>query len=531
MKTFYKLALASALSAMVIPSVNAAFDDAGTDYTNQTTESYIESGPAGDALNMVDFLLCVMDESKATTNPNSTYSVLVDENVCFGQKKPTPLYASQTLTTSGSSNPTAADPFVVDSWFVTGEGMSVVAKSSISSGATTALPNGVFTMNWKAVSPSSTVGSKGSLSFNADGTMSYIENMTQNAGSTNEFMYVHGTLSADGSTGNLRIKGNGYDSGGKIYPLYRYVFDASHVHYDADGVGGICMDRSAANQTNIVYGYQLFDSAGAKVPLSGPFGFKYTSGSTEFNGWASPHGAWLEGKETNTNKPTIITRRSDSQNFNICYDDDWETASGARYDDADNDNIAGVTVDNANCGTASDGIKLHLLNSDTSAAYTFDAAIAFNAVTFTDRLSGSSVTRTGAKYDGVGSSLDLGWQCLLPADAVPPVTLSDWTTESFTGGNNSCDGAVDFRPLYHLPNGTALVRTSNSATYYVKAIDEKTILKKEASVTPCADLSLATAPADAGYSAASVTDVDLLWSGLPTVTAANTIKYIHGVAQ
>jgi len=528
MKLFSKFALLSALTALVMPPVFAAFNDAGTDYTNQVTDSYIESGPAGDALNMVDFLLCVMENSKATTNPNSTYSVLVDENVCFGQKKPTPLYASQTLTTSGSSNPTAADPFVVDSWFVTGEGMSVVAKSTISSGATTTLPNGVFTMNWKAVAPSNMVGSKGSLSFSADGTMFYIENMTQNAGGANEFMYVNGTLSSDGSSGKLRIKGNGYDAGGnKTYPLYRYVFDDSHVHYDADGAGGICMDRSTANQTSIVYGYQLFDSAGAKVALSGPFGFKYSSGGSEYNGWASPHGAWLEGKETNTNKPTSITRRSDSQGFSICYDDDWESTCGSAggcYDNGKDDNTAGNAT---TCGTASDGIKLHLINSDTNVAYTFDAAIAFNAVTFTDRSSGSSVTRTGAKYDGVGSSLDLGWQCLLPAG----VTADNWTTESFAGGSNSCDGAIDFRPLYHLPNGTPLVRTSNNATYYVKSIDERTMLKKEASVTPCADLSLATAPADAGYSAASVTDVDLLWSALPAVTAANTIKYIQGVAQ
>ena len=524
MKTFYKIALASALSALVMPSVNAAFDDAGTDYTNQTTDSYIESGPAGDALRMVDFLLCVMEASKATTNPNSTYSVLVDENVCFGQKKPTPLYASQTLTTSGSSNPTAAAPFNISSWFVTGEGMKVVAKSAITTGATAAAPNGVFTMSWKALEPAGMVGSKGTLDFSADGTMSYIEQSVSPGGT--EFMYVHGTLSADGSTGKLRIKGNGYDSvGNKTYPLYRYVFDASHVHYDADGAGGICMDRSAANQTTTVFGYQLFDSAGAKVALSGPFGFKY--GGSDLNGWASPHGAWLEGKETNTNKPTTITRRSDSQNFSICYDDDWKSTCGSAggcYDNGKDDNTAGNAT---TCGTASDGIKLHLINSDTSVAYTFDAAIAFNAVTFTDRSSGNSVTRSGAKYDGVGSSLDLGWQCLLPAG----VTADNWTTESFAGGNNSCDGAIDFRPAYHLPNGTALVRTSNSATYYVKSIDEKTILKKEASATPCADLSLATAPADAGYTQASVTDVDMLWSGLPTVTAANTIKYIHGVAQ
>ena len=56
MKLFSKFALLSALTALVMHPVYAAFDDAGTDYTNQVTDSYIESGPAGDALNMVDFL-------------------------------------------------------------------------------------------------------------------------------------------------------------------------------------------------------------------------------------------------------------------------------------------------------------------------------------------------------------------------------------------------------------------------------------------------------------------------------------------
>jgi hypothetical protein len=531
MKTFYKFALASALSALVIPSVNAAFDDAGTDYTNLVTESFIVSGPAGDALNMVDFLLCVMENSKATTHTASSFSVLVDENICFGQKKPTPKYASQTLTTSGSANPTTASPFYIDSWFVTGDGMSIVAKSTMTSGATTAAPNGVFSLTWKAVAPSNMVGSKGELTFSADGTMSYIENQTPNAGSTNEFMYIHGTLSNDGSSGKLRIQGNGYDSSGnKIYPLYRYVFDNTHVHYDADGAGGICLDRSTANQTSRVFGYQLFDAAGAKVALSGPFGFKYTASSVEYNGWASPHGAWLENGESNNSKPTTITRRSDSQNFSICYDDDWAGMAGACgtdggcYDNGKDDNTAGNAT---TCGTASDGIKLHLINSTTNAAYTFDAAIDFNSVTFTDRSGSGSQTRSGATYDGTGSSLELGFQCLLPAG----VTSDTWTTESFTSGNNTCDGAVDFRPIYSLPDGTPLVRTSNSATYYIKSIDEQTFLKKEADTTNCADLSLATAPADAGYSASSIDNTDLLWSAMPTLTAANTIKYIQGVAQ
>jgi len=525
MKTYYKIALASALSALVMPSVNAAFNDAGTDYTNQVTEAYVESGPAGDALNMVDFLLCVMDASKATTHTALSYSVLVDENICFGQKKPTPKYAQQTLTTSGNANPTTADPFYIDSWFTTGDGMSIVAKSTMTSGATTAAPNGVFTMTWKAVAPAQMVGSKGALTFSADGSMSYVENQKMGAGS--ELMYVHGTLSADGSEGKLFIQGNGYDNTGtKTYPAYRYVFDTSHVYYDADAANAICLDRAVANQISRVYGYQLFDSAGAKKALSGPFGFKY--GASDYNGWASPHGAWLENRETNTNKPTTITRRSDSQDFTICYDDDWESTCGSAggcYDNGQDDNTAGNATA---CGTASDGVKLHLINATTNVAYSFDDPIAFDAVTFTDRSDGVSYTRSGAEYDGEGSSLDLGFQCLLPAG----VTADSWTTESFTGGTNACATAIDFRPVYNLPDGTALTKTGTSDVFYIKSIDERTYLKKEASATPCtADLVLSTAPADLGYTAASIGDVDLLFSDEPTLTVANTIKYIHGVAQ
>ena len=531
MNLLSKIVISSAIGIFGVLPVQAAFNDAGTDYTNYVTDVMIDSGPAEDALNMVDFLLCVMSNSKATlaANQGASYSVLVDENICFGQKKPTPLYAKQTLTTSGSANPTAAAPYIIKSWFLTGDGMSVVAKSTVTQGATTTAPNGAFKMTWRAVAPSNMVGSKGELSFKADGTMYYIENQTQNAGTDNVFISTAGTLSPDGLSGQLRIKGTSYDSSGNpIYPLNRYVFDTSHLHYDTDGAAAQCYSRATATEKTRVMGYQLFTSAGAKKAMNGPFGFKYTSGGSEYNGWAHPEGAWLENKETNTNKPATITRRSDSQNFAICYDDDWETASGARYDDADNDNVAGVTVDTTNCGTVNDGVKLHLINSTTNVAYTFDAALAFNSVTFVDRFTGNSTTRTGARYDGDGSSLDLGWECLLPQN----ISADTWTAESFTGGTNSCNNAVNYRPLYHLPDGTKLTTTAGGVEYYVKAMETKRYLKKESTVTPCADIPLTGAPADAGQTAASIgLTADVLWADLPTVTVANTIKYIHGVAQ
>ena len=531
MKVFSKLVLASALSAVALTSANAAFDDAGTDYTNLVTESYIDAGPAADALSMVDFLLCVMENSRATSNPNSTYSVLVDEVVCNGKTAKIPEYASQTMTTSGSSTPTAADPFLGNSWFVTADGMNVVAQTTISSGATTATPNGVFTMNWKALAPSDMVGSKGSLSFSADGSMFYMENNTQDGGDTNEFNYIHGIIANDGKSGQLRIKNQTYDGNGdRIYPLNRYVFDESHLHYDVDGSNPVCYDR--ASQTARVYGYQLFDSAGAKVAMDGPFGFKYTVSGTEYNGWASPHGAWLEGSHTlgANDKPTSITRRSDNVVYNICYDDDWESNSGSTYDNGYDDNVAGGT---SACGTANDRITLGLTNQSTSQAYTFSTAKTFNSVSFDDLATTAvdSVTISSPRYDGAGDTLGIAWQCLLPADVPNRHLNSAWTDEVYSSGASNCANSTDWRPKNAMPNGTAITDSGTSAVFYVKSIDERIFLEKESDATPCADIPLANAPADAGYTAASIVDVPLLWSALPTVTEANKIKYIHGVAQ
>ena len=79
--------------------------------------------------------------------------------------------------------------------------------------------------------------------------------------------------------------------------------------------------------------------------------------------------------------------------------------------------------------------------------------------------------------------------------------------------------------------GTKLTTAAN-VEYYIKATETKRFLKKETTVTPCADIPLTTAPADAGQTAASIgLTADVLWADLPTVTVANTIKYIHGVAQ
>ena len=527
MKLFSKIALASFMIASAIHPVHAAYNSAGTDYTNFVTNSWIDTGPAGDALSMVDFLLCVMEETKVATNVNVTYSVLVDENICFGEKATIPLYAHQTVTTLRAK---ATDPYTMKNWFVTGTGMKVVASTTITSGITTANPMGVFSMTWAAVSPTQAVGSKGKLDFALDGTMSYLENMTQDGGSSNAFSFVHGTMNASTDSGQMRMQAQDYTGGSPVNRVYQYVYDASHAHYKGNGIAAVCMDRTTSPKR--VFGYQLFTEAGAKKALTGPFGFTYTVSSVEYNGWAHPNGAWLEKSHASGafDKPTQVNRRSDDQLFNICYDDDWSVNSGNNYNNGYDDNVAGLSTV---CGTNTAGSPVINLTyaTDNAAdskvtgnAYVFSPALSFNAVSFTDTNDGASRTVSGGRYDGPGGSMDLGWQCIQAG--------ASWINEARSSGVSNCDGAYNWRPRYSVPDGTQFVDSTDSTTYRVKAMDSMTQLTAVAAGTYCTDIPLANAPAAAGYDKDDIPAVvGVTWAALPTVTAANTIKYIHGVLQ
>jgi hypothetical protein len=212
--------------------------------------------------------------------------------------------------------------------------------------------------------------------------------------------------------------------------------------------------------------------------------------------------------------------------YNICYDDDWASNSGNNYDNGFDDNVAGGAT---SCGTGGDGVAVHLTNQSTTVPYVFDDPIRFDTtVNFKDRSSGDTITAIDIynSYDGTGSSLNLGWVCLLPQNQ----GTGTWIAQSWSGGSNTCNGAIDYRPQFNLPDGTAL--TAGGVTYHVKSIDERTFLKQESDLTPCAALNLASTPADAGYTKElSIEGVDITWAQIPTLTDANVIKYIQGVAQ
>jgi len=520
MKLINKLALPLAL--MMAPSAAyAVLDETGADWVaaKDAASQFINVGPATDNLEMVNFLLCVLENSNMGDHVNETYSAMIDENICFGAAETEPAFATQTLVTSRASN---TSDFLATSYFVTDDGMQVVAKTVVTQAPSTALPRGVFTMTWNALqgSDSNTAsGAGGVLSAEADGTISYIEKMFSDNNNL-QTTYIHGELSSTGAA-KLRVQAGDWGTlnsdSDPTSTVYAYVIDANSVHYDTVPSSGVqCKDRTAATMEKRVNQYKMFTPAGAEhVIANPPFSFSYTDASSNSRrGWAGEQGVWLEGGETGAARPTSVVRNSNSKTYSTC------------YEDADD----GSCANNA----ASDYISYTFTHA-TDGAYVTTVGLEFATIgNFIDTVSGVAVASTTAwslrggsyfgRYNGAGSNLDLDNQCKISGV---------WTDRS---GSN-CDGNNNWRPKYGIPDKTEF--DVSGTKYYSLAIDSTLDLADETATTVCTNVSaLALSNAPAALASYTVPDISTttLWTDRPTeangrLTAAQVMKVIHGVEQ
>jgi hypothetical protein len=516
MKLFSKIMLGSALLVALMNPVYAAYDDEGTDYASLEAYTWVGKGPAAETLSMVDFLLCVMDKTKASDHPNTSYSAMVEETDCYGKaSKNGPEFASITLKTKRLI---ATDPYTVDTWFVSPSGQKVVAQIEITAGPSATNPMGVFTINWEMIDSDSAAptGARGTLAFTADNKIQYLENSYKGGQTSDhlEISYVYGNMSADLSTGQLAIKTPVWDNSINAYDShdYRYVFNSDYLLWDDNTASAQCQSREVADMTKSVYEYKLFDALGAEKIITGPFAFDYlSSDETVYNGWAYQTGVWLENGEDDVNKgarPTTIIRHSDDMEFSICYD--W-----------DDDGLVG----SAACGQAGDLTYVGLLEKVSGEALTFDKPLEFNAISLVDNLDSTGNTSSSITTTFAGSFSNLEQICNV---------AGNWVTR-WNGTTDNCQVSAGMRPQYTIPDGQILTDSADNTTqYYVKASRIQKNLSTAAGANDCASLDLSNAPAVSpwgGFAKENIPSVDLLWSEIPTVSAANTLKYIHGVAQ
>ena len=59
----------------------AAYDDAGTDYSSKSSDTWIQDR-AGEGLKMVNSFVCIVKSSNGGTRPNASWKALIDELKC-----------------------------------------------------------------------------------------------------------------------------------------------------------------------------------------------------------------------------------------------------------------------------------------------------------------------------------------------------------------------------------------------------------------------------------------------------------------
>ena len=523
-----KLMIKSAMlaSVILIPSlVHAAYNTAGTDWSNSTEKTYTRAGPATDSLDMVNFLLCVTKATNMGKHVNKTYSAQIDEDICNGVKPGNvPQKAVAVVTTERASN---TSDYNIKSWFTTAEGMYVVAKSVVKAAPTAANPRGVVDMTWNAVNgtghaaPNGWTNIGGRLTTDANNNVSY--HATEFDNGQPLLKYIHGNLTA--TTGNLRVQNQTWSGNTPTNVVYQYAFNSDLLHYQPVGGAAVCSDRTAGNMKKYTYDYRVFTEAGAAVSMTGPYDMVYQdSTNADQRGWVDHYGVWLQNGEDDSNssdkaRPTSFKRSSNGKTYSICYDT--------------NDNgVSDAAGSSASCTGNSDG-KRYLVTHASEAVPAFDTPLEFEGFDFTDSLSGVSVskdavwTRGGsyyARYDRVDSSLAMYWQCKVGNNYVDE------------DGAGNCDGSNNWRPKYVMPDGTQLTLRGGSTTYRIKGTySEQTLAAGSGcSAVSALDLSPGTA-AKSDYTVPNIAST-VLWSDMPTVAngkllAADVMKVIHGVDQ
>jgi hypothetical protein len=513
MKLFYKITLASALLAVVMNPVYAAYNDADTDYSKLDSYSWYSKGPAAETMAMLEFLLCATSKSRIAENNGNKYSLLIDQNVCFNKSgEDGPNYGEMAI--DATKQDTDLTTYHIDGWYTMADKRQALTTIDIFGSPTDLAPMGVFNMRWQVLDPDNLAAftdlPRGELEFKADGTVSYYE--YSNHASDLLVGYASGTVAPDLSSASLAFRSAAWNS--SLTPPayenrdYRYVYDKNNILWDeldSDAVSSntVCSTRDSSAVVEHVIEYTLFNEDGSKVEAGLPFMFTYTdSGNGISQGYVSGWGTWLQNGETLAlgNRPTQITK-GDAK-YTICYDD---------VDD-------GTTTCGTDPSLAADNVKVYLVGIDGASPIAFTSPMNFDPVSLTNR-SSLIVENVNISYSGT--------VYVNPYTKICSNGLGGWQS-------SPCDTQADERPTYTIPDGTQLSVTGGTTKYRIKAARILKDFGVESLLTECAALNINTAPLQISDAAAkaNIEATGLLWGDKPTdLTDENTLKYIDGVEQ
>lgn len=296
----------------------AAYNDSGTDYSNQTKSSWVDDT---DALDMINTVLGVVKDTGYANFVNmGAYKALVrsvDDNKQAGSGSNTTSTTTEELmeiyvNVTRASN---SDPMIVKIWLEVPSGpddmpMLVRGYFTVTQGVSDTYPYGVMTAHFKGTALQQD-GSEGneimnmSLSVNAQDGQVILENVDDEFNGSNYMRQRRVQVVANDNVteGNAYVmeKERDYDSG--IYPadwnVEEIAFNPNYfkVHTDVDQF------YAKDNLKHRVFNYKLFDAVtGDKVELSSGFPIETAGGK---HGYVGYYGLWAPYGVTIANGDTV----------------------------------------------------------------------------------------------------------------------------------------------------------------------------------------------------------------------------------
>ena len=298
-----------ALLAISASPLAADFDDAGTDYTTQSVNVWVDDY-ANQALDTANVVSCLVSNSRPDLNINKTYTAKLDENKCGYQPDadiPNKIMTGM-LSISKASSSTPAEGV---SFFEASDGTKFVSNVIIEKGPGQIPPYGINRTTY--YSPNAAGGTYNSSNSPFRGFVdisevnndvqittasSYIgaDNWGQYGGETNTIAtYIEGNVD------NVKfisqdLSWNGNPS--QVQPIEYTAGRADENFYflakaNASGAvtSSICQLRNIKWTT--VNDYKIYNkSDGSEVEFTGSFDFKLSDGTM---GYLSSWGIWLDG--------------------------------------------------------------------------------------------------------------------------------------------------------------------------------------------------------------------------------------------
>lgn len=323
------------ISAVILnaPPLMAAYNDAGTDYSNQSVEEWTEDS-ANELISLANSFACIIKNSRGdlSQHVNGNWQALIDEVACglgSDNSQNGKQLAKTILTSSRASN---SSPQEVTAWFLSSNSDRYIANVTINSDAETLPPFGAWYFSFfqerKGASGSSidlttsnlASTDNGFTSITQDGsdiTLDVAELYSETGYSqvnAATFSIINGdtdTVKFLGKTtttnnGSTSITGTAGQTSANYY--YKAYVNSSGV---VDTSTDQCLSRSTKWANN--YGYKLFDaSSGAAVSLDAGYGFE-TAGGTR--GYIGSWGTWFDNDANpfSPSSPTVsATKNSDS---------------------------------------------------------------------------------------------------------------------------------------------------------------------------------------------------------------------------